>query len=708
MALFSRLRAGWQAWKQVRTMMVQADQVRSGYGSQWASMFGAGLEHLAVSDRPLDPMAQVGVVYSAESKISQSLGSVPWGMFRGETRVPEHALPALLERPNESLRGSQILEATCAYLDLHGRAFWLLNGIAGAGRDRFPRQIDLLHPDRMKADVRGGKLVGWKYQPPDAGPMTLSAEEVVRIAYFDHRDPFGGLSRLSAARQAINLNWRSSRFQDLFYEKGGMPPFYIHFPADSGGGNVTEAQLKNAREQFRQEHMRGLATAWTVPGLARGGELKSISVNQKDAEWMATQDLTRTDILSIFDISPGIAGYTAESNYSISASENRTFWGRSIKGRAEFIRSVLQADLVDRFWPGDVVTFDWSAKFAEVMPEETRAAIASMGTLWGMGVPADEAGRLVGVAVDTTSAPWLKEGWLPFSVMRASAAMTDEPEPEPEDDAPPEEADPEDKAARRTHAAWPKGEKLRAALWKGYGTKLDTLERRYLGDWRGFLNWLRDETVARLRSRRGAAYPAIDRLLLRTDESVPPLSEVETEAVARTDGARKSATKAGWDAAMAEVGAGIDFDLLDPRVLALLSKRKQAVVGASKRVLEKLRGEVAEGIASGETIDALADRVRSVMAEEYRGQARTVARTETASSFSGARNESFKAAGITKHEWLSARDSVVRESHIAEDGNSVVMGEEFPATGLRFPLDPDGPAEEVVNCRCVALPVVEE
>lgn len=37
------------------------------------------------------------------------------------------------------------------------------------------------------------------------------------------------------------------------------------------------------------------------------------------------------------------------------------------------------------------------------------------------------------------------------------------------------------------------------------------------------------------------------------------------------------------------------------------------------------------------------------------------------------------------------------------DGETVPIDAKF-SNGLRFPRDPDGPADEVINCRCVCTP----
>jgi SPP1 gp7 family putative phage head morphogenesis protein len=115
---------------------------------------------------------------------------------------------------------------------------------------------------------------------------------------------------------------------------------------------------------------------------------------------------------------------------------------------------------------------------------------------------------------------------------------------------------------------------------------------------------------------------------------------------------------------------------------------------------------MSEGIDKGETIDQIADRVTAVQKEAYVGQARTVARTETMSVFSKARVDAMQTAGVTKHEWLSARDEATRDTHQI-DGEVVIIGEPF-SNGLLWPLEWGADASEVINCRCVALPVVED
>jgi uncharacterized protein with gpF-like domain len=67
----------------------------------------------------------------------------------------------------------------------------------------------------------------------------------------------------------------------------------------------------------------------------------------------------------------------------------------------------------------------------------------------------------------------------------------------------------------------------------------------------------------------------------------------------------------------------------------------------------------------------------------------------------------MRQVGITKQQWLTAHDEHVRPSHAAQDGDEVALDETFK-NGLRYPCDPLGPPEEVINCRCTVVPVIGE
>jgi uncharacterized protein with gpF-like domain len=64
-------------------------------------------------------------------------------------------------------------------------------------------------------------------------------------------------------------------------------------------------------------------------------------------------------------------------------------------------------------------------------------------------------------------------------------------------------------------------------------------------------------------------------------------------------------------------------------------------------------------------------------------------------------------AGISKKQWLTSGNPNVREAHEEANGQVVGADESFEVGGeqLRFPGDPDGSPENIINCHCVAIPV---
>lgn len=122
-----------------------------------------------------------------------------------------------------------------------------------------------------------------------------------------------------------------------------------------------------------------------------------------------------------------------------------------------------------------------------------------------------------------------------------------------------------------------------------------------------------------------------------------------------------------------------------------------------------IRKHIQDGLEAGDGNDKIARRIRDTGSlTPYR--AATIARTETSVAASyGANAEARQTAEenglVLVKEWVATNDDRTRESHIAADGQTVGIDESFDVDGelLDRPSDPAGSAENVVNCRCVAI-----
>lgn len=137
-----------------------------------------------------------------------------------------------------------------------------------------------------------------------------------------------------------------------------------------------------------------------------------------------------------------------------------------------------------------------------------------------------------------------------------------------------------------------------------------------------------------------------------------------------------------------------------------------------RNALERVRRDkrfdrtVLKAIREGQPVDA---EVASRMVGRYhdrllmlRGE--TIARTETMAALNESQVEAMRQAvegGVDPttifKAWHSASDNRVRHSHQVMHGQEVGLDERFQSPSgalLRYPGDPEAPAEEIINCRC--------
>lgn len=122
--------------------------------------------------------------------------------------------------------------------------------------------------------------------------------------------------------------------------------------------------------------------------------------------------------------------------------------------------------------------------------------------------------------------------------------------------------------------------------------------------------------------------------------------------------------------------------------------------------IEGMRSELLRGMAEGEGIDDMRLRLKEwTEGNSYR--ALRIARTESGMAQSSARYVGMQQSGISQHKWVSVLGEGTRESHRAEHGHVVAIGTPFPTTGLLHPRQMGAAAEEVINCDCDVLAIIE-
>jgi len=136
-----------------------------------------------------------------------------------------------------------------------------------------------------------------------------------------------------------------------------------------------------------------------------------------------------------------------------------------------------------------------------------------------------------------------------------------------------------------------------------------------------------------------------------------------------------------------------------------------SIVGTTDEQLKKVVREVltygeAEGLGIEKIKDELIKRVGLNLRGNAFARARAIAQTEMISASNRASQEAALSTNLEMRKyWSTSGLPGIRESHLfaefdSQDGKK--MNELF-SNGLMYPGDPNGTADEVINCRCTVL-----
>lgn len=133
-------------------------------------------------------------------------------------------------------------------------------------------------------------------------------------------------------------------------------------------------------------------------------------------------------------------------------------------------------------------------------------------------------------------------------------------------------------------------------------------------------------------------------------------------------------------------------------------QRATSVMGTIK---EAVRRVLVESFADGTGEAGTAKAIREAIGNRLSAtNAARIARTEMHTASTIGSDAAARSTGLQIiKEWASAEDARVRRSHAAADGQEVPLDDAFKVgnSTLMVPGDPNGPAREIINCRCAVL-----
>ena len=728
---------------------------RSGTPSTWRQKdweSGGGIVSGFFSDLNLSgaeeltsPYRELSIVHTCIKAKASAMLQAPLVLYSGDPLSDDEAEPLprndrtagpiydLLGRPSQHQTGEEFRQANLTHRCLDGETVWFLMDAEGRpleptsqGRIPVPHTIVPVIGKSVEI-VCGDRGLPEFFVYPSKQRTRFPAHSVIQFRDYDPDNPLRGLGPVEALQRELCSEFAAQRHQEGIFANGGDPGGWIISERDAGPDKrkATQAKLDddygNANNAGRWRALYG-----------KNIQVVQARLTPKDLEYPTMRALNREYTAAALGVPLTLIGNDSDAKYANYLQAQRALWVGPL-GIISYLRSeeaVLNRMLLQRLAvPGiERVVARHDLSVVRVLQDDDTDRIdkASQVAARGHGVSINAALEAMGseTAVDGGDLPLYHHTLRPTVEVPEGAAP-----PPPKDEGKAIALDPLVRSIDgEERKAW-------ARAYVDQRERAVDAERAELAD--AALRYLRKYEVAQIKRLKSyaageASAPAVqtrDYLANEITEAdiIQLLLDPGEWASKLNDAAAGPVTNAFAAAAedVAQEIGGVVLTLEDERLLQLiqtqLTQLSTGVAGSYDSTLaKKVKAailDVFEG-SEGVSVGSLQDAVRELL-PELRGslkvafadrdaRALAIARTETGKAQGTARFESMTRSDVvTQHEWIDADDDEVRDSHSELDGQVRNLGDEFKP-GLRYPLDPNGPASEVVNCRCSALPVIPE
>lgn len=137
----------------------------------------------------------------------------------------------------------------------------------------------------------------------------------------------------------------------------------------------------------------------------------------------------------------------------------------------------------------------------------------------------------------------------------------------------------------------------------------------------------------------------------------------------------------------------------------LADRAQESAMSITGTTRSEIFSALQEGVANGESMAKLTNRINEVFDQADRVRAHMIAQTETIGAMNQAAfvyADNLPEGIVGSKTWLAHHDQRTRPHHRLADGQTVPLSSKFAVGGFAMdhPGDPTAPPQEVINCRC--------
>jgi HK97 family phage portal protein len=648
--------------------------------------------------------------------IANASAAIPWKLMRtvgdGADEVTTHPLLDLLDNPNPEQGEFSFRFGMGQQIGYTGEAVLTTDNETGLGAKLVPGQDELwvLRTDRMKpvpneAFTRAGPEVNpireWIYDGP-GGKVHFIPERVCQIKRPHPTDPWRGLSPLKQIETVLSIEFETFR-QIRNYLKRGARPSSLFSRED----RPTPEDVARFKEQFQAEYSGTENAGKTLFLWGKGLNFSMLGQSMLSPEVLQFLEYTQQAVMAVYKVPPLILASKDGQTWATSREQRKSFYTEAVMPQTELILGTLNASPLVRSFDNGMVYFeaDYSGVEALQPDRESLAKVDHIAVADGTRTINEiRAARGYGEAVPWGDEPPARGGlpMMPFDDEQPAAMALGD-------------ANAYHKAVRDAKANRDKGD-ARALRWKAFLQRTQPIERAWMKALRPLFSAMQAEvmdTLERLDAGEAKSKAPGDPVPVGwTSADWFDLTAALDKWMDELIGIATRTMQTGAEDVLREVSdMFVPFDVEAPAVRTFIDERMATQI---RTILANRQGEVRavveRAVTNGQTVQELGKALREKFSNESHVWSQRIARTETAGLYNAGGQAGMVEAGVETKEWLSARDSDVRDSHGQPpegiDGQQVPIHEDFHLpTGSHGPYPGEiNSAEDNINCRCTTIP----
>lgn len=347
-------------------------------------------------------------VYRCLTLLSDAVGSIPWEVYIGDTRVNrDDPFQRLVDRPNPYQDRKEFFFASMLYLELSGNDFWeIVTATDVKKKSKLPSALYHLRPDWCRAKVTGDGFVGGYVLDPRNGVTKIEYElsEIYHMMYLDPVNPFYGMSPLQALAGSLETDQAIANWNRAILSNYAMPAGILSVPANIVPDDRSKLESEIST-QFSGDNLSKPMILWG------GMSWQQVSLGHNELQFSEQRQNSKEEICAAIGVPANLVGAT-DPKYSNYETARLSFWEDRIIPTLEWYESKINQCIAPRFGDNYRVKFNISgvAAFRGLFEKKVESA----SKLFSMGWPMNAINERLDLGFKPVE--WGNVGWLPMAL----------------------------------------------------------------------------------------------------------------------------------------------------------------------------------------------------------------------------------------------------------------------------------------------------